>query len=57
LFDFALHMPAIAMWVARSAGVLFHTGAGPRSLGRPARFLRTGHRSGQIGCIRLLPDR
>ena len=30
LFDFALHMPADAMWFATLAGVLFHKGVGPR---------------------------
>jgi O-antigen ligase len=30
LFDFALHMPANAMWFATLAGVLFHKSVGPR---------------------------
>jgi hypothetical protein len=30
LFDFALHIPADAMWFATLAGVLFHKGVGPR---------------------------
>ena len=30
VFDFALHMPANAMWFATRAGVLFHKSIGPR---------------------------
>src|SRR6266478_4340402 len=30
VFDFALHMPANAMWFATLAGVMFHKGVGPR---------------------------
>src|SRR5438445_759540 len=30
VFDFALHIPADAMWFATLAGVLFHKGVGPR---------------------------
>jgi len=30
LFDFALHMPANAMWFATLAGVMFHRMVGPR---------------------------
>jgi hypothetical protein len=32
LFDFALHMPANAMWFATLAGVMFHKGVDPRTL-------------------------
>lgn len=31
LFDFGLHMPALAMWFATLTGVLFHRGAPPES--------------------------
>jgi hypothetical protein len=31
LFDFALHMPANAMWFAALGGVMFHRGIGGRA--------------------------
>jgi hypothetical protein len=37
LFDFAMHMPAIAIWVAALAGVMFHPGG--------ASAEASGHRS------------
>ena len=42
LFDFALHMPANAMWFATLAGVMFHQGADSRSERTPRRERRTG---------------
>jgi hypothetical protein len=37
LFDFSLHIPAVAVWYATLAGVLFHPGATsiPKARGEP----------------------
>jgi O-antigen ligase len=48
LFDFALHMPANAMWFATLAGVMFHRGVDPRDpiegeLRKPPRLQTPGH--------------
>jgi O-antigen ligase len=37
LFDFAIHMPANAMWFATLAGVVFHKGVAPRDNGHRER--------------------
>jgi O-antigen ligase len=46
VFDFALHMPANAMWFATLAGVVFHGTLGPREHGKGERH---GSRQGESG--------